>query len=645
MMPSPEQPAEVEVAPASEAATALPTPVESQSVHQSSTEQADKPHPIRERLLAKARYAASQKELPSPAPPEAAALPPARGLDELQPMPPAPSSAVDLELEQLSTGPTAPGTPRAHRFGGQLSPNMVAVFGTLLGLASVASIVALAMSIEQRSLTDFPQPPASASAKAVAKGPPKQAAVKPLRKREKLKGPWRIGDEKGSPRYRSIAGKVGTKPFLRAIQDAGLKKKQAYRAYAALKHLRNLDKCDRSDQFKALVKRDSGSLYAFEYIVSSEEVYQAKENGQGHLVSKKLDLKVARHQIKGALTYDGKSFDASSRAGGFDPGLDKVLEKALDGHLSLAELERGDRLRVVAQEVTVLGGFARYAGVEAVEVVFADADQKPLRIYYFHHPVEGGYYDANARAPYEGGWRKPIKDAPITSKFNPKRMHPLLKKVMPHNGTDFGAAVGTPVGASSFGVVSFIGYAGPSGNLVKIAHPGGIETGYAHLSRFAEGLKVGDRVKRLGLVGYVGSTGRSTGPHLHFSAKKDGKFIDPETLNLDGMRVMSAEVRPEFAKTRAKYDKLLEAVPLPKELPPPDVARSTVQQTPLFETPNGPGEEPSEASEAEAPEPPEEVTQRPTAPAKSASTQNPLYLTDDELLKMQGLSADGEVEQ
>src|SRR5690606_22329922 len=123
--------------------------------------------------------------------------------------------------------------------------------------------------------------------------------------------------------------------------------------------------------------------------------------------------------------------------------------------------------------------------------------------------VEGGYFDSNGKAPYEGGWRKPIPDAPVTSKFNMKRVHPILKKPMPHTGTDFGAPTGTPIGSTSPGTISFIGPAGPSGNLVKVKHHDNYESGYAHLSRFAEGLKVGDRVDRLQLVGYCGSTGRS----------------------------------------------------------------------------------------------------------------------------------------
>jgi murein DD-endopeptidase MepM/ murein hydrolase activator NlpD len=109
-------------------------------------------------------------------------------------------------------------------------------------------------------------------------------------------------------------------------------------------------------------------------------------------------------------------------------------------------------------------------------------------------------------------------------------MHPILHKVMPHLGTDFGAAMGTPIGASAPGTIVSLAYSGPAGNLVKIEHTGGIETGYAHCSRFAEGLKVGDKVKRLQTVGYVGSTGRSTGPHLHFEVLRNGVPVEPRTF-------------------------------------------------------------------------------------------------------------------
>jgi hypothetical protein len=231
----------------------------------------------------------------------------------------------------------------------------------------------------------------------------------------------------------------------------------------------------------------------------------------------------------------------------------------------------------------------------------------------------------------------------MTSPFNPKRLHPILKKVMPHNGMDFGAPAGTPVGASNFGTVSFIGYAGASGNLVKVEHPGGVETGYAHLSRFAEGLKLGDKVKRLQLVGYVGSTGRSTGPHLHFSAEKDEQFFDPQSLNLDGMRTLAGPERGLFAQVKQNYDRLLDAIPLPDPLPverpaAPAAVDPAVEdpEAPEVALPQPPAPAPAKAGAAPVPA---------TQPAAASGAANPIYLTDDELLKMQGASDEGEVER
>jgi len=160
-----------------------------------------------------------------------------------------------------------------------------------------------------------------------------------------------------------------------------------------------------------------------------------------------------------------------------------------------------------------------------------------------------------------------VPGAPITSRFNPKRMHPVLKRIQPHNGTDYGAPTGTPVYAAYRGKVTWIGARGPAGNLILIEHPNGVETGYYHLSRYAAGLKVGQKVASNQLIGYVGSTGRSTGPHLHFAAKRDGKFFDAEGLRMDSFRVVNVDDRPAFPRRKAELDARLDATPLPE--PPP----------------------------------------------------------------------------
>jgi murein DD-endopeptidase MepM/ murein hydrolase activator NlpD len=455
-----------------------------------------------------------------------------------------------------------------------------------------------------------------------------------------------VVDARTDSAVRVIEGKIGALAFLKAVEEAGLDKNQAYRVFNALKDLRNLDKCDKNDTFFALVDRSTSRVKAFEYVVTKEEVYQAKEAESGELSAKRLDFKIERAQVRGSFVVDG-DLDASAERGGLERGMSQALAKALEGHMSLDELQRGDVVRVVAQEVTVLGEFSRYAGIEAVEVRPANDKEKPFRLYYHRGQKERGYYDDKGRSPYEGGWRKPVKDAPITSRYNPKRLHPVLKKVMPHTGTDFGAPTGAPVGASSYGTVSFIGPAGPSGNLVKVEHPGGIETGYAHLSRFAEGLKVGDKVKRLQLIGYVGSTGRSTGPHLHFTAKKNGEFFDAETLNLDGMRVLGKDERDAFGVVRQKYDEMLDAIALPVPLPSPERAAAAApssdpaQEDDEFRS-GGPEPAPTPAATAKDEPAAREPAAAPAAPAAPKSG-NPVYLTDKDLLKSQGATDDGEV--
>ena len=583
---------------------------------------------VRERLLEKARHAD-----PRPATPTARVEP--DDLDEIG------RRALDLETRERSL-PRAPGAPLGPARSA-LSPTVVALFGTLMGMAVIASVTAVAMHLAPHRETETEvasaAPPAATAAAPAP--PPRQMPKK--RERQRLPGPYRVSESAQQPGMRLVDGKVGTEPFLKAVQAAGVPIRESYRIVTAFQGLRSFDRCKKTDRFVALLDRQSQRLKAFEYIVSAEEVYQAREGQSGLLEASKLDLKVERTQIAGSLVYDGKSFDDSAEAAGFERGLSRVVERALDGHTSLDELERGDMVRLIVQEVSVLGEFARYAGVEAIEVKRAKGE--PVRVYYFDVPGERGYYDVRGRSPHEGGWRKPIPGAPITSHFNLKRVHPILKKVMPHLGTDFGAATGTAVGSSAPGTVTYVGYAGPAGNLVKIEHPGGVETGYAHLSRFAEGIKVGNKVKRLETIGYVGSTGRSTGPHLHFSAAKNKEFFDAEKLDLDGMRTLGGTQRLAFDALMAKYNPLLDQITLPEPLPPEPAPEAAPAGNPAAPAPSM--RAPPTLAE---PEGEEEDTSTPPAPlpAPPASGSpkragSSIYLTDKELLELQGATDDGEV--
>jgi hypothetical protein len=197
-----------------------------------------------------------------------------------------------------------------------------------------------------------------------------------------------------------------------------------------------------------------------------------------------------------------------------------------------------------------------------------------------------------------------------------------------------------------------------------LEHGGGIETGYAHLSRFEPGLKLGDHVTPLQIVGYVGSTGRSTGPHLHFSVKKNGVFVDSETtLKLDALQILPLDERMEFVSARTKLDALLDAIALPAPLaehaPEPsqpaeaagddlgglDVVPSAAPaEPPQAAPPQGAspqGASPQGASPQAAP-PPAPAT--PAAPAGQGRSPS-IYLSDQDLLKAQPSTDEGEVER
>ena len=159
------------------------------------------------------------------------------------------------------------------------------------------------------------------------------------------------------------------------------------------------------------------------------------------------------------------------------------------------------------------------------------------------------------RRPLEGG-------GTLRSRFG-YRIHPIFKTRRLHTGVDLAARTGTPIYASGDGVISYYKWQSGYGNKVEIQHVNGYETAYGHMSRFAEGLGVGSRVRQGQVVGYVGSTGQSTGPHLHFEIKINGNLVDPLSVKLPKDNVLAAQYRDEFDQTIAQINDLMAREPAP----------------------------------------------------------------------------------
>lgn len=161
-----------------------------------------------------------------------------------------------------------------------------------------------------------------------------------------------------------------------------------------------------------------------------------------------------------------------------------------------------------------------------------------------------GYYDADGNGAIKSLKRTPINNAKVTSSFSTRRKHPVLGFTRAHKGVDFRAATGTPIPAAGAGRVVARGYNRGHGNYIKIRHNGSYETLYAHMSKFVKNVKVGTNVRQGQTVGYVGSTGLSTGPHLHYEIIKNGKHVNPMTVKLPAISNLNSAEKKKFLEYR-----------------------------------------------------------------------------------------------
>jgi murein DD-endopeptidase MepM/ murein hydrolase activator NlpD len=180
--------------------------------------------------------------------------------------------------------------------------------------------------------------------------------------------------------------------------------------------------------------------------------------------------------------------------------------------------------------------------------------EKSRSLYWFGPPgEEAGWFDGNGSSVVRSLMRTPVDGARISSKFG-MRFHPVLMSAKLHKGTDFAAPTGTPIYASGNAVVEFAGEKGANGNYVRLLHDNGWRTLYLHMNRIAPSVIPGARVAQAQQIGEVGTTGRSTGPHLHYEVHIDGKPTDPLSIQTDAGRTLTGAARAAFIKERDRID-------------------------------------------------------------------------------------------
>ncbi len=242
-------------------------------------------------------------------------------------------------------------------------------------------------------------------------------------------------------------------------------------------------------------------------------------------------------------------------------------------------LQKGDKYKVSFKEKVIDGNVV---GIESIETALFEHKGQPYHAIPFEQNGKWNFFDEDGESLKKAFLRDPVKFTRISSRYNLRRFHPVQKRYKPHLGTDYAAARGTEIRAVGDGTVTHATYHGGNGNYVKIKHNATYTTQYLHMSKIAKGMKPGARVKQGQVIGYVGSTGLATGPHLCFRFWKHGKQVDWLREKIPPSEPILQENLLAFESAKAQYIQLLAAIPFPED-----------QQRLLVKT--APEEEPSTA--------------------------------------------------
>ena len=348
--------------------------------------------------------------------------------------------------------------------------------------------------------------------------------------------------------YRCSEGKVKTGQFFSPLLvSLGMSGQEAFRLINACGSVFDVRTLRVGQSYRAYYSAED----TLEYLVYDRDrksciVFDCSEPYKAWVYEKPIEYneKYADVTINSSLWNDMIAADVS-------PLLILTLSDIYAWTVDFFGLQKGDRFRVLYQEKVCDG---EVIAVDTVKyAVFThNGDDFPAIMY---DQGDGGniWWNEKGESMRKAFLKAPLKYSRISSGFSYARKHPVTRKVQPHTGVDYAAPKGTPVMTIGDGVVTSVKYEGAGGNTVRIRHNSVYSTAYLHLSKYAKGLKVGQRVRQGDVIGYVGSTGRSTGPHLDFRVWKNGTPINPLKMDSPPAEPIKSEHKDAFAAAAADY--------------------------------------------------------------------------------------------
>lgn len=272
----------------------------------------------------------------------------------------------------------------------------------------------------------------------------------------------------------------------------------------------------------------SGTLETVEVVFDRRNEVHLTAGPDG-IASTRIERPVTGEVVRLEGVVESSLFGAMEAAGGGSELAVRVAQIYQWDIDFFRDLRQNDSFVVVAERQEIDGEFYDWGTIYAAR--FINRDRVLDAVVYPDDQGRLGYYDLEGRPLRKQFLKSPLEFSRVTSRFSTNRFHPVLKRRMPHYGVDYGAPTGTPVHVTSDGTVTLAGRKGGGGNMVTVRHTNGYETNYLHLSRFAKGIRRGVRVSQGQVVGYVGSTGLASGPHLDYRVQLNGRWINPLSIS------------------------------------------------------------------------------------------------------------------
>ena len=357
------------------------------------------------------------------------------------------------------------------------------------------------------------------------------------------------------PRYKKYNHKIKSgETFDKILSKYSIEKEEIIAIKKSLSKKFNINKLNTNQKIEIILDKTNNKIKEFIFKISNtEKIYLSKNSDELKFNEKILSIKLDKKII-----YKENMILQSLYKAATDQNIppNTIIEFARIYGFQVdfqRDIRKEDRFQIM-YEVFI---DENKKIIETGEIFFANLilSGQDNSLYYFDKENLEGHYNKNGKSVQKALMKTPINGARLSSSYG-MRKHPIDGFNKMHRGTDFAAPKGTPIMASGNGIVKKAGWCGGGGNCIKIKHNSTYETVYAHMSKFARGIKKGVRVKQGQTIGYVGSTGKSTGPHLHYEVIVNGKKVNSQKLKLPSGKVLKGKDRKYFETAKIKLDVL-----------------------------------------------------------------------------------------